>query len=135
MTIASHISGAVKPVLFAMFFFSGFCSLLYQVVWLRLAFAKFGVVTPVLSVVLSVFMLGLGIGSILGGRWAEWGRRRLGVSPAFLYGAAELTIGVGAFMVPWLFQAGADYLLKAGEASSNGYLFGSAVFIVLAILP
>jgi spermidine synthase len=133
--MAGYISGAIEPVLFGLFFFSGFCSLLYQVVWLRLAFAKFGVVTPVLSVVLSVFMLGLGIGSILGGRWAEWGRRRLGVSPAFLYGAAELTIGVGAFLVPWLFQAGADYLLKAGEASSNGYLFGSAVFIVLAILP
>jgi hypothetical protein len=29
------ISGRVKPVLFALFFFSGFCSLLYQVVWVR----------------------------------------------------------------------------------------------------
>jgi spermidine synthase len=34
-----------------------------------------------------------------------------------------------------LFQAGADYLLKAGEASSTGYLLVSALFIVAAILP
>ena len=42
---------------------SGFCGLLYQVVWLRLAFAAFGVITPVLSIVLSVFMFGLSLGS------------------------------------------------------------------------
>lgn len=49
------------------FFASGFCSLLYQIIWTRLAFAAFGIITPVLSVVVSVFMLGLGIGSIWGG--------------------------------------------------------------------
>jgi spermidine synthase len=128
-------SGRVGPVLFSLFFLSGFCSLLYQVVWLRMAFARFGVITPVLSIVLSVFMLGLGIGSIFGGRWAAWGRRKLGLSPAYLYGGAELTIGLGAFVVPWLFQIGADYLLDAGETSSGGYLFGSAIFITAAILP
>ena len=48
---------------FLLFFISGFCGLLYQVVWLRLAFRSFGVITPVLSVVISVFMLGLALGS------------------------------------------------------------------------
>jgi hypothetical protein len=61
----------LNPVLFLLFFCSGFCSLVYQVVWLRLAFAHFGIVTPVLSVVLSVFMLGLGAGSLLAGRSAR----------------------------------------------------------------
>jgi spermidine synthase len=132
---STDISGRINPVLFLLFFFSGFCSLLYQVVWLRLAFAQFGVITPVLSAVLSVFMLGLGIGSVFGGRWAEWGRRQLGLSPVYLYGGAELAIGIGAFVVPRVFQVGADYLLSAGDSSSTGYLFGSAVLIVLAILP
>ena len=40
-----------KPLLFAMFFLSGFCGLIYQLVWLRIAFAHFGIITPVLSVV------------------------------------------------------------------------------------
>ena len=34
-----------------------------------MAFASFGIITPVLSVVLSVFMLGLAVGSWAGGRW------------------------------------------------------------------
>ncbi|SRR6266404_1367205 len=44
---------------FVVFFLSGSCALIYQVVWTRLAFASFGIITPVLSVVISVFILGL----------------------------------------------------------------------------
>ncbi len=127
--------GSVRPILFSMFFFSGFCSLLYQVVWVRLAFAHFGVITPVLSCVLSVFMLGLGIGSVFGGRWARWASERWRMSPAYFYGAAEFVIGIGALAVPALFAAGESYLLKSGEATSAGYLLASAVFIVIAVLP
>ena len=129
------ISRRVKPILFLLFFCSGFCSLLYQVVWVRMAFAHFGVITPVLSVVLSVFMLGLGLGSWLGGKWAQWWSSRLKISPAYFYGAAEFVIATGAFIVPQLFRFGEAYLLRAGEASSTGYLLISAIFIVAAILP
>jgi spermidine synthase len=129
------ISGRVKPILFLLFFCSGFCSLLYQVVWIRMAFAHFGVITPVLSVVLSVFMLGLGLGSWLGGKWVHEWSQRLKISSAYFYAGTELIIGTGAFLVPHLFQFGDDFLLKAGEASSTGYLLISAVFIIVAILP
>ena len=121
-------------VLFVLFFLSGFCSLLYQVVWLRMAFAHFGIITPVLSLVVSVFMLGLGIGSFAGGRLAQrWCRG--GPSPAFLYAAAEGAIGIGAFVVPVLFDIGRDRLLQAGQADSTQYLFLSALYLVGAILP
>ena len=129
------MNGRIKPILFLLFFCSGFCSLLYQVVWVRMAFAHFGVITPVLSVVLSVFMLGLGLGSLLGGTWIEGWSRRLKISSAYFYGGAELVIGIGAFIVPLLFRAGEEYLLKAGEASSAAYLAVSAIFIVVAMLP
>jgi MFS family permease len=125
----------IRPTLFAVFFLSGFCSLLYQIVWLRLAFANFGMITPVLSVVLSVFMLGLGIGSAFGGSWAQTWRRHLKASPAYAYGVAEFSIGIGAFVVPLLFAAGEDFLLRAGEASSALYLLVSALFIIVGILP
>ena len=59
----------LRQKLFGLFFVSGFCGLLYQVVWVRLAFAHFGVITPVLSVIVSVFMLGLSIGSWAAGKW------------------------------------------------------------------
>ena len=133
--IASTGRHPAAPVLFLLFFLSGFASLLYQVVWVRMAFAHFGVITPVLSVVLSVFMLGLGIGSVLGGRLARaWGRSST-VSLAYLYGTAELIIGIGSFAVPLLFAAGAQYLLQAGEASSTRYLLLSAIIIAASILP
>jgi len=134
-TRPAAISGRVKPILFLLFFCSGFCSLLYQVVWVRMAFANFGVITPVLSVVLSVFMLGLGLGSWLGGKWSQWWSSRSKISSAYFYGAAECAIATGAFVVPQLFRFGEAYLLRAGEASSTGYLLISAIFIVVAILP
>jgi spermidine synthase len=129
------ISGRLKVVLFLLFFCSGFCSLLYQVVWVRMAFAHFGVITPVLSLVLSVFMLGLGLGSWLGGKWVRESSHRLKISSAYFYAATEFIIGIGAFVVPQLFQLGEEYLLNAGEAGSTGYLLISAIFIVVAILP
>ena len=55
-------------LVFAFFLTSGFCGLLYKVIWLRLAYTHF-VITPVISIVISVFMLGLGLGSWAGGRW------------------------------------------------------------------
>ena len=48
---------------FVFFFISGFCSVLYELVWLRLTMAQFGVTTAMVSIVLSVFMAGLGLGS------------------------------------------------------------------------
>jgi spermidine synthase len=122
-------------VLFTLFFCSGFCSLLYQVVWLRLAFASFGIITPVLSVVISVFMLGLGVGSVMAGRGVETWSRRFRVSPVHLYSCAEFGIGIGAFTVPWLFQIGIHTLLRLGDASSSGYLFVSALYIAVTLLP
>jgi len=52
---------------FIFFFVSGFCSILYEVIWLRLAMAQFGVTTAMVSIVLSAFMGGLGVGS-----WGSW---------------------------------------------------------------
>ena len=53
---------------FVFFFISGFCSVLYELVWLRLAMAEFGVTTALVSIVLSMFMAGLGAGSWIAGR-------------------------------------------------------------------
>src|SRR2546421_6077269 len=92
-----------RRVLFFLFFLSGFCSLVYQVVWTRLAFASFGIITPVLSVVLSVFMLGLSLGAWGGGRWIAKAVERSGLSAIHFYAASEFLIGLGAFAVPKLF--------------------------------
>ena len=125
----------ILPTLFLLFFLSGFCSLLYQIVWLRLAFAAFGVITPVVSVVLSVFMAGLAVGSWFGGRWIEHWTRQSALSPLLFYAVLEGAIGVGAFVVPRLFSIGEAALLGSGEMNSTYYLLLSAAIIAVAILP
>src|SRR5262249_7413636 len=119
---------------FGLFFLSGFSGLLYQIVWLRLAFAAFGIVTPVMSVLLSAFMLGLGLGSWLAGA--------LTARPQFTprlalraYALAAMLIGVGGILVPRLFVAGERILLPAGQTDSITYLTCSAGIIFSALLP
>ena len=81
----TEIQPGRKRLLFELFFLSGFCGLLYQVVWVRLAFASFGIVAPVLSVVISVFMLGLAFGSWTGGRMIEALTRKTRLSAIYFY--------------------------------------------------
>jgi predicted membrane-bound spermidine synthase len=124
-----------RRILFLLFFISGFCSLVYQMVWTRLAFASFGIITPVLSVVLSVFMLGLAAGSWAGGRGVAGLVRTTGLSPIFFYAGAELIIGCGAVLVPKLFKIGEQLLLSSGQSDSFRYLFLSALALSVSILP
>jgi spermidine synthase len=124
-----------RRILFLLFFLSGFSSLAYQVIWTRMAFASFGIITPVLSVVLSVFMLGLSVGSWAGGRWISGLVRKTGRSAIVFYAFAELLIGVSAFAVPKLFALGEQVLLAAGQTDSFRYLSLSALVLAVAILP
>lgn len=125
----------IRLILFFLFFLSGFCGLVYQVVWTRMAFASFGIIMPVLSVVLSVFMSGLFIGSWAGGRWILALVKRTGISAVFFYAGAELLIGLGAFVVPKLFAFGEYLLLSSGETNSFRYLFLSALVLAVSIVP
>ncbi|REK27761.1 MAG: spermidine synthase [Planctomycetota bacterium] len=124
-----------NQLLFVLFFVSGFCGLLYQIIWLRLAFASFGILTSVLSIVISGFMLGLAIGSWAGGKWITPFTRRTGISAIYVYAFFEAMIGVGALVVPVLFGWGEDVLLDVGEMDSRAYLVFSALLVGGAILP
>jgi len=126
---------SLRKKLFGLFFLSGFCGLLYQVVWVRLAFSHFGVITPVLSVIVSVFMLGLSVGSWAAGKWIAPLTARLKISAAYVYALSEFLIGLGAFAVPWLFAQGDTLLLPGGEMNSASYLILSALIMTVAVLP
>src|SRR5271167_3378670 len=105
--------------LFVFFFVSGFCSILYEIVWLRLSMAQFGVTSALVSIVLSSFMAGLGLGS--------WGSgyliRRIGHLMRFprlyLYAVAELLIAVSAVLVPQQLAWGRTLLVRLSLSSSG----------------
>ncbi len=85
---------------FAFFFISGFCSLLYELIWLRLTVAQYGVTIAMTSIVLSVFMAGMGAGSWIAGAAARRYGNRLSWSPLRIYAAAEFVIGCASLTVP-----------------------------------
>jgi spermidine synthase len=83
-----------------LFLVSGACGLLYQVVWTRKLVLLFGTTAYAVSTVLSIFFLGLAVGSLWGGRLADRTQR-----PLALYAIFEIIIGLWALaflaMVGW----------------------------------
>ncbi len=132
--IQSGVDARLPRLLALVFFLSGFCGLVDQIVWVRLAFASFGIITPVLSVVVSVFMAGLAVGSAVSGRVVEALRAR-GVSPLVCYAVIEIGVGIGGLVVPVAFKASEALLLDVGASGSTAYLAASAACIAVSIFP
>lgn len=125
----------LRLALFVFFLASGFCSLVLQVVWLRLGMAAFGVNTAIVSIILSVFMSGLAIGSWGIGFWLRRSCRRPGTALR-AYAGAELGIGLSAWIVPWGLEAGGNWLgtLHANWASASHFAF-AGIWLALVLLP
>jgi spermidine synthase len=130
-----EMSASMRRTLFVLFFLSGFCALVYEIVWTRLAFASFGIIAPVLSIVLSIFMLGLSVGAWAGGRVISPLQAKTRWSPILFYGLAECVIGLSAFAVPSLFHVGEKILLSAGQMDSSRYLLFSAIVLGISVFP
>jgi spermidine synthase len=123
---------------FAFFLISGFCGILYELIWLRIAMAQFGVTTPVVSMVLSAFMGGLGVGALGAGLLIRRYGQKIRFPPLWLYAGAELLIGFSALAVPSELIIGhrlLSLLASSAEFSSVTYSFASGVCIALALVP
>ncbi len=120
---------------FLFFFISGFCSVLYELVWLRLTMAQFGVTTAMVSIVLSVFMAGLGLGSWASGKW--FGKTgSSGTFPALrLYGLIELLIGASGLVVPPLLIAGHRLLENYGPSGSFSFYVAAGLWVAITLIP
>jgi spermidine synthase len=120
---------------FIFFFVSGFCSILYEIVWLRLAMAQFGVTSALVSIVLSTFMAGLGVGSWLSGRLIRKYGGRLSIPALRLYALTELLIGLSALLVPYELLWGRMLLERTGLSSSWAYYLISGAWLALTLVP
>jgi spermidine synthase len=123
---------------FAFFFISGFCSILYELIWLRLAMAQFGVTTAMVSIVLSSFMAGLGIGSWAAGHLVRKFAPGLTSPPLHLYAMAELFIGCSAVVVPLELLLGRLVLEHLGNSlslSSSGYYIAAGFWVACTLVP
>jgi predicted membrane-bound spermidine synthase len=115
----------LRPILSVVFSLSGFAALLYQVVWQRALFAIFGINVESVTVVVTAFMLGLGLGSLAGGALSKRDRW-----PALLvFAALELGIGLFGFFSLPIFAAVGRATLTAHPAVTAIVTFG------LVLLP
>jgi spermidine synthase len=128
----------VRGLLYFLFFCSGLSGLIYQVAWVRKFGNVFGNTVYSASLVVAVFMLGLGVGSYVVGVWAD---RRYITKPESLlraYGCAELIIallGTGtASLLPHLDRISAGVSSYSREASGWYVLSTSSYFLRAAIV-
>ena len=101
------------------FFTSGFAALLYQVVWQRVLFAGFGINVEAVTIVVSAFLAGLGIGSLIGGRLSTRDSRTL----LRLFAAIETSIGIYGLASVRLFRGLAEFAPGMSKVASGGLTF------------
>jgi spermidine synthase len=120
---------------FAFFFVSGFCSILYEIIWLRLAMSQFGVTSALVSIVLSMFMAGLGLGSWASAVLIRRYENRVQFPALRLYALTELLIGVSAIVVPYELHWGRSLLEQTSLSSSVSYYLASGLWVALTLVP
>jgi spermidine synthase len=128
-------------MIYLLFFCSGISGLIYQVIWVRVFGNVFGNTIYSASLVVAVFMIGLGAGSYVAGVWAD---RRYASRPDSMlraYGGVELVIAVMALAVSALLPHLAEMTSRASSyargadgwfvLSASSYLARIAIAVVL----
>jgi len=109
---------------YLLFFISGFPALIYQIVWQRALFTLYGVNIESVTMVVTAFMLGLGLGSLAGG----WLSRQTWVRLLLAYGAIEIAIGAFGSVSLAIFH-------RVGEFTAGASLpvTGLVAFVLLLV--
>jgi len=110
-------------------FLSGFCSLIYQTVWLREFRLVFGGAAPAAAAVVAVFMAGLGFGGKLFGGWVE----RVG-RPFRFYARLEVGIALAAAASPAMLGLARALYLKTGGTAGMGLGLATCLQLLMTAL-
>jgi MFS family permease len=102
------VAGAAHLQIVALFVVSGAAALIYQVCWQRMLFEGFGVDIESVTIIVSAFMLGLGLGSLAGGELADRYPRRL----IALFAIIELCTAAFGFCSPTLIHAAGRFAVN-----------------------
>lgn len=108
---------------------SGFCSLVYQTVWLREFRLVFGGAAPAAAAVVAVFMGGLGFGGKLFGSWVE----RVG-RPFRFYARLEVGIALAAVASPTMLGLARALYLKTGGTAGMGLGLATCLQLLMTAL-
>lgn len=115
-------------VLSVLFFSSGMPALVYQIVWERVLFAIYGVNAESVAVIVSAFMLGLGLGALSGG----WLSSRFPRQSIMLFGLAELGTALFGLASLHIFHWAATF--TAGASLPRTVIFSLLLLLVPTML-
>lgn len=104
------------------FFLSGIAALIYQIAWQRMLFTAFGVDLESITIIISVFMAGLGVGAYYGGRIAD----RFPEHIIEFFALTEVGIGTFGIASPFLIE-----FVKETFLHSNVLAIALANFVLL----
>ena len=118
-----------RPWIYHLLFFgSGFPALIYQIVWQRSLFTLYGVNIESVTMIVAVFMLGLGLGSLAGG----WLSARRGIRLLLTFGSIEILVGsFGAASLGIFHHVGA---MTAGASTFKTGLVAFALLLFPTLL-
>lgn len=108
-----------QTTLFGLFFLSGVAALIYQTAWHRLLGLFAGADTIAAALVVGAFLLGLGIGSLAAGLYADRLSRR---GALIAFAICEVGIALFAVLSPWLYYD-VIYRELLPLAESRGVIF------------
>ncbi len=97
----------MRAWIYVVFLLSGFAALLYQIVWQRALYAIYGINVESVTMVVTAFMLGLGLGSIAGGIVSKDPKRPV----LLMFSMVELGIGIFGIFSLSVFHAVGDATL------------------------
>jgi len=126
---AQPLSRTIVRSLLGLFFLSGFAALLYQVVWQRMLVFYTGSDTVSISLIVTAFMSGLGLGYLVGGKLADR------VSPArnlLYFVLAELGILLFALFSTTILY---DWLYLNGPSPGESMLVLYMVVVSVLLVP
>ena len=109
----SAAGGLPPSTVFIVLALSGFCALAGEVVWTRLLALSFGATVYTFSIVLAIFLVGLGIGSTAG---AAIGGR---VSPRWGLGLCQMAAAASVVWSAWMLARWLPYLPASAVEGAN----------------
>jgi len=103
-----------------LFLVSGAAALIYQICWQRLLFESVGVDIESVTIIVSAFMLGLGLGSLAGGHLAD----RFPGRTLEMFALTELATGAFGAFSPALIHTVSNAVVHASLAATAAANFG-----------
>ncbi len=117
------------PFLFALYFISGFTALLYQVAWQRMLGLFSGSDVRSVTIIVASYLLGLGLGNLLGGSFSD---RLTNRKCVIVYGCCNLGIASFALTSRFIFY---DLLFLRLQYLAQSLVVTLAIVLISLLIP